>query len=260
MRKRAKKSIPTSSELEQRLSKYVSTAAATGVALIAFSQPTAAEIVYTPANQPINPNTVTKIDVNNDGIADFEIQDTVSTAFFSIFARLFAIPIGNQNKIWGHTNYSRGYASALLPGFPIFAKGEFLPERGKMADLSFLGGARPFGNETCSAAWANVHSRYLGLKFVINGETHFGWARLDVSCSLQDITVSALLTGYAYETVPNKAIRAGQKQGGVNDDDSSREDGSSPEAGCGEPATLGRLAQGASGIAAWRVKGGGEQL
>ena len=245
MRKSGRQPILISSELEQRLGRYALAAATTGVALAAFNQSSPAEIVYTPANQQINPNTITKIDINNDGVADFEIDDMVSTVFFSEFAHLFAIPIGHQNQIWGHTNFSRGYASALLPAFPIFAKGEFLPERGKMAAVSFRGGARPFSSESCTAPWANVNNRYLGLKLVINGEVHFGWARLSVSCSLRNFNLSGVLTGYAYETVPNKAIRAGQVRGGISGDDSSSEYHTSPKSRLAEPATLGRLAQGA---------------
>jgi hypothetical protein len=43
---------------------------------------------------------------------------------------------------------------------------------------------------------------YLGLKFVIKGKTHYGWARLAVSA--QRFVVTATLTRYAYETVPGK--------------------------------------------------------
>jgi len=53
-----------------------------------------------------------------------------------------------------------------------------------------------------------VRTRYLGLEFLINGEVHFGWARLTVTC--KDLRVLATLSGYAYETVPNTPIIAGQ--------------------------------------------------
>jgi hypothetical protein len=65
-------------------------------------------------------------------------------------------------------------------------------------------------------------SANLGLRFTIVGETHYGWARLS--------TVSGIfLNGYAYETIPNKPIIAGKTHGK-------------------DEATLGRLAQGASGV------------
>jgi len=50
------------------------------------------------------------------------------------------------------------------------------------------------------------------LKFQINGQTHFGWARMTVNLSLRR-PMQVLLTGYAYETNPNTPIIAGQQEG-----------------------------------------------
>ena len=60
-------------------------------------------------------------------------------------------------------------------------------------------------------SWVNVTNRYLGFKFKIRGATHYGWARLDVSVT--NGTVVGTLTGYAYETIPNKPIIAGKTKG-----------------------------------------------
>jgi len=77
------------------------------------------------------------------------------------------------------------------------------------------------------------------LKFLINGEVHYGWARLSISYNIMQ------LTGYAYETVANEAIVAGQTSG---PDKASSTDPGSPASS----ATLGWLAQGAAGLVAWR--------
>ena len=85
-------------------------------------------------------------------------------------------------------------------------------------------------------------NRYLGLQFVINGQVHYGWARLSVSLtdpSLNKFGIYAVLTGYAYEDVPNKPIITGKTKG--------------PDVITLDPATLGHLAGGASQIPAWRV-------
>ena len=49
---------------------------------------------------------------------------------------------------------------------------------------------------------------YLRLKFMVDGKVHYGWARLSVALDQrwQYDEVSGTLTGYAHETVPNKAI------------------------------------------------------
>jgi len=52
--------------------------------------------------------------------------------------------------------------------------------------------------------WRNAQDRFLGVKFVIDGELHYGWVRLNVDGSFK----KGLLTGYAYETIPNKPIEA----------------------------------------------------
>ncbi len=81
--------------------------------------------------------------------------------------------------------------------------------------------------------WNNVKDRYLGLKFKIQGKgkIHYGWARLNVRDHGHYIT--ATLTGYAYETIPNKPIIAGKTKG--------------PDVITLEPGSLGALAAGAAG-------------
>jgi hypothetical protein len=82
---------------------------------------------------------------------------------------------------------------------------------------------------------------YLGLKFVINGVTHYGWAHVSKVDHNQ-----ATLTGYAYETVPNTALATGKTSGPV-----VANAGMEPLSS-GHPATLGSLAQGSRGLAVWR--------
>jgi hypothetical protein len=94
--------------------------------------------------------------------------------------------------------------------------------------------------------WANggkgVKDRYLGLKFAIKGEIHYGWARLNVKVDKigNIVNITALLTGYAYETIPNKAIIAGKTKG--------------PDVITMQPGTLGHLARGASALPAWQAQ------
>jgi hypothetical protein len=79
---------------------------------------------------------------------------------------------------------------------------------------------------------------YLGLKFVINGKTHYGWARFKPHQGLNNY----YLTGYAYETIPNKPITTGQIKG--PDDNSIDEPIAFQGAPASQPASLGMLALG----------------
>jgi hypothetical protein len=73
--------------------------------------------------------------------------------------------------------------------------------------------------------WNYAQNRFLGVKFQIMGRTHYGWARFkDSSCR------GATLTGYAYETIPNKPIIAGKTKG--------------PDVVTVQPGSLGALAAG----------------
>jgi hypothetical protein len=76
-----------------------------------------------------------------------------------------------------------------------------------MAYVVDISGTYAFG------PWVSVTKRYLGLKFQIDGKTHYGWARLNVQ--VQGNNITATLTGYAYESIPNKRIRAGQTRSKV---------------------------------------------
>jgi len=228
------------SDFDHRLSMYALAASAAGVGMLALSPPAEAKIIYTKANKQIGLRGVLHLDLNHDGTADFDLKNSFTTSTAGgEFDQLLALPDGKHNAVWGHTVPFRGYASALSANVRVGPKGKFLPGSGLMAASSVSGAMGPRGNYSCTGPWANVSNRYLGLKFAIKGEDHFGWARLSVSCVSGSATVNATLTGYAYETIANRPILTG-KEHGADEEDSL----SSPAA---PAATLGRLAQGNRG-------------
>jgi hypothetical protein len=224
------------SHFDQCLNMYALAATAAGVGALALAQPVEGKIVYTKTNKSIGPRTTLHLDLNHDGIKDFDLKDTLTTTTASgKFAALSAGPDQKQNAVWGHTVPFRGYASALSANVEVGPKGQFLPAVGLMAAYS-VSGLHP-GNFSCTGPWANVTKRYLGLKFMIGGAEHFGWARLNVSCN--GPAVSATLTGYAYETVANKPILTGKEKG--------PDDADNPISAEAPSGTPGRLALGAAG-------------
>jgi hypothetical protein len=239
------------SEFERQLSCYALAATAAGVGALA-SQACEAEIIYTKAHRQITPHTTLKLDLNHDGIVDFTLKDTFHFSNYTSSGRLLALPVGQENRVWGHTLSSRAYASALFAGARVGPKGQFLPGSGRMAESTFNGGARPPGSDSCTGPWANVSNRYLGLKFIIKGEVHFGWARLSVACSNRMVT--ALLTGYAYESVPSRPIVTGKEKGTEDSNGTFQQSRTYSGQAALQPASLGRLAQGAADLTAWRRK------
>jgi hypothetical protein len=108
------------------------------------------------------------------------------------------------------------------------------------------------GSHKCFGPWNNVKNRYLGLRFISEGKTHFGWARLNESCNPENSRITAVLTGYAYETIPNKAIIAGKTKGPDEVSNVEQPNPASLTAPTPEQATLGLLAMGAPGLSIWR--------
>lgn len=227
-----------SKSIHDHLNMYALAASATGVAMLAGTQPAAAEIVYTPARDAILTNHKITLDLNHDGIGDFVISNHAFCSSDICGRTLLARPLGASNKVAGMKGLIfTYYASAFNRGARIGPSADF---HGKLMAAS--------GTEYGYAGqWQNVTNRYLGLKFVTAGEVHFGWARFSVASGTGKIT--AVLTGYAYETSPNKPILAGQTKG-------TNELAGEPDASLKTPApaTLGLLAQGTPGMLVWKRK------
>jgi hypothetical protein len=197
--------------------------------MLVLSRPAEAKIVYTRTDKSITPNHTIPLDLNHDGVTDFRLKDVhyTTTQFgFSHIGILSAVPAGH-NEIVGSSKFGRHYASALQAGVSIGPKAAFKAGPRLMARVfSDTGAQRDLSS--CSGPWSKAKNRYLGLRFTIKGEKHFGWARLNVSCP--GTNVEGTLTGYAYETIPNKAIIAGKEK--VTDNNPPK------------PASPGRLARG----------------
>lgn len=240
-----RETVPVGRSLEQRLLIYAAAASASFVA----AQPAAAKVIYTPLNITISTGTV-PLDLNHDGVVDFNLVGRRHLRGFeySGTAVLSVNGAGNHGAgVLGH-RYS---ASALPRDAGIGATGHFLEIKAlgaAMADISVFSG----GSAYCGGAFAGqrcdgVTDRFLGLRFMVNGNTYYGWAGFSVVSLGWELGrgpfVNAVLKGIAYQDVPGQPIYAGQLQGGM----SMIEAAPHPQ-----PATLGLLALGAPGLDLWR--------
>lgn len=220
-----------SQSLHRQLNSYSLAAEAAAVGMLALTQPSEARIVYHPANRHIGYG-LTKLDLDkNDGLrdADFEFclsrfstgSDTSRHPYSCPSAlrrvrktrwppeatgsALSIYPHGGKknmkNRIWGSV---KG-AYALPKGVSIGPKINFTPGGKDMATW-----IQSHGTFYFFGPWAGAKDRYLAFKFVMKGEVHYGWARLTVQSDRQ---LNAELTGYAYETIPNKPIITGATHG-----------------------------------------------
>lgn len=212
-------------KLERNLIAYATAASAAGIGLFGASSPSEAKVVYTPVHKVIPPGSDYKIDLNNDGTFDFDIVNSQTTST-GLITRLYERPLGQHNAV--QTLTSQGWARALHKGGRVGPKKTFLSQRPAMMLVVDRG-----STTSARGPWVNVVNRYLGLRFKIQGITHYGWARLTVQLDYY-MNITATLTGYAYETIPHKAIVAGNRGSTT---------GQGPEA---EPVSLGHLALGAA--------------
>ena len=239
----ATKPLPTQLErkLDARLFAYAAAASAAGVGLLA--QSAEAKIVYTAANVTIVENgSAVNLDLNNDGIADFALVygGGVAGARHAEGAFAYALniyPAQAANEVWGIKSTKGVECAAALPsGVKVGAGAAF--QNGYLPMWEVAGSYTRGATEHCP--WNDKHhGAFLGLKFVVNGETHYGWAHVTVG-------TTTVLNGYAYETLPNQPIATGKTSGPVVAAlDPAMLHGP-------QPATLGVLAHGSRGLSIWR--------
>jgi hypothetical protein len=217
-------------DLNRRLMAYVAVASGAGVATLALAQPAAAEIIYTPAN--ISVGNSYAIDLNRDGIPDFTLQITpVDSGHGHDLSLVLNVP-GNAALI-----------GPLAIGSAIGAKRKFDSSVGSYGGIPFDENFEYGSIHSSGGPWFNVTNKFMGFKFLIGSEIHYGWARLKVQGAL-----TTTVTGYAYETVANRSLRAGQR--------SESEVETSSISPLDLPAlnslSLGLLASGAQGRDVWR--------
>jgi hypothetical protein len=224
--------------LEHRLLAY---AAAASAGLLSSALPSEAEIIYTPSNTPFAVGQLnqgpafTPLDLNNDGAPDFSFamssakkyERSGTTSRFRFFLKIAPVQTGN-GAVPGQQGPT---ASAVPAGVRIGPQQRFEARDLYLQISSFNNGVRSSGT------WRDVEFAYVGLKFLINGQVHYGWAR--VKFPYQSRLNLPSIYGYAYESTPNQPIITGQTTGTLQEEKTSL-------------GTLGTLAVGASGMGLWR--------
>jgi hypothetical protein len=230
---RTSKRLPRS--LDSRLKSYAMAAGVTGVSLLALT-PAHAQIIYTSVHTYIPSRYYpTYLDINNDGIPDVRFSN-----FFGSFSHAASEFLQVEGLTGGMMALSAGSASALPKGAMIGPSGRFVKGNCFMAGTYALAYGNTYFHDYFGP-WNDVNNRFLGVSFSVNGETHYGWIRMNVDTHVVR-KVRAVMTGYAYESAADTPIKAGQTSGN-SDDDSGDATMLQPSAFSG--ASLGMLAGGA---------------
>lgn len=234
-RQRHRVTRPLPHEADQRLRGYVLAASAAGVGMLALAQPAHAQVVHTSANISIT-NGDLFLNLNCGSKVQFWFADFGEVSSYG-YVREFAVNgTANASVIadkHGPLALQAGSVIGSSRSFKNVHRGEQI-----LAEAFTTG----YGSSGVSGNWANGKQAYLGLRFNIQGQVHYGWASLEVVPSIDQhhgLHVDATLLGYAYENTPNKSIQAGQTKG----EDIANSDVFTPPVG-----TLGALARGAPSL------------
>jgi hypothetical protein len=215
--------------------------------MLALSQPAEAKIVYTAADKWLPLNRYFDLDLNHDGVKDFRFL-LASLNWSTGFLRSLGADVANSSQPNGvYYSVSQNYACApaLRKGTKVGPKSPFTGAGAWLFLKSY-----PGGRHLSACHWLRVKQGYLGVRLMVRGLAHYGWVRLRYVEATTNQPTRAKLTGYAYESIPNKPIVTGQTEDSEKENTAAHS--STLTTPTREPATLGALAMGAPGLSIWR--------
>lgn len=230
---------PFSDAIDHRARLYSIAAAAASVSVLALAQPAEAEVVITNTNIPITGKGIS-IDLNHDGVNDVKFKFHSNPGASRLVSYLSGKGVvGNALVVNGH------YVSALMRSAKIGPSAHFGGTSAK--SLLMEEKSCTFSGCQLDGDWGGNHpNRFVGVKFKINGATHYGWIRVKItSDTVTGDVISGTVTEYGYETIANKVVKAGlASKNAVDDEAREREGRMAP--------SLGAFALGADGLVLWR--------
>ncbi|MBN2016917.1 MAG: hypothetical protein JW794_02095 [Candidatus Cloacimonetes bacterium] len=145
------------------------------------------------------------LDLNNDGTPEFKIFQAFSSTYtlsynyyFYSYNSVKAQPLNNGLSVINAIGDNM-YVAALNSD-------ELISSQQNFGKKHFLGGLSYYLTSPIGE-WPDNGKRFMGVKFKIGENIHYGWVRLDLPQNCRSFTV----LDYAYEDKPGVAIRAGQK-------------------------------------------------
>ena len=177
------------------------------VTAMLFSASANAQIVYTDVNPDSsvacngnqNCNLTYFLDLNNDGLVDFRIN--------------LGYYYHNFNVRWVNIIDSVGNAFAISTNGAkkLFMNDTIGPSQTWQHDsLAYLRRWSSAVNGSYLGEWIYETGKYLGLALNVSGLTYYGWVRLDVTVDASSGTCICIIKDYAYNSIPNQPILAGQ--------------------------------------------------
>jgi hypothetical protein len=144
------------------------------------------------------------LDLNEDGIQDFSIN-VMPVGFANGVREYFQI---NSHRD-GRVLMNQEEITPLTSGIEIDEeKGGIDADWGIFTGYMMVRTVTENQPDQWSGPWAPDKDYYVGLSIRINGEYHYGWVKLQADKESHAMFVQE----YAFQTVPNKPIKAGQRK------------------------------------------------
>jgi len=185
------------------------------VTVLMFSASANAQIVYTDVipdstmycDAPLNPCTKNyNLDLNNDANNDFILTSQALNFMTGLPFRnsVYVSPLNGNAVI--DTLVSSDTVSIPLQLNAVIDSNLLLQQSWQASGLNSLKDTAYGGSG--HGLWNNLSDYYLGLRLLQSGQTYYGWVRLRVDVTSNHASV--IIQDYAYNSIPNQAILAGQ--------------------------------------------------
>jgi len=151
------------------------------------------------------------LDINNDGTPEFKLYQTFSFYYTSSYAYYYSYNSVRQIATNAGLSVMRAteenaYVAALKSNSLISVDQNFNADK--------VLGVVSYYDALAEGMWPGAGQKFMGVKFKIGENIHYGWIRLSVA----DNCGSSTVYDYAYEDETGQAIKAGQTGSSLSDE------------------------------------------
>lgn len=192
--------------VQRKLSAY----AATTAGAVALAGSADAQVIHV----DINPDTAAHdsvyydLDMNGDAIPELHFTAFDYQTPYGLVNIAEVDVLGDTNNaVMGSLYYGYyPFPFALNNGDSVSGTSPDWQNKTINNGVQYLGVMSAYGNY---ANWIGVSDKYLGVRFKIGANTHYGWVRISVTADVDSIIIKE----YAYQLLPGVGITAGQLVG-----------------------------------------------
>jgi hypothetical protein len=191
--------------LQKKLNAYAATAGA-----IAATGALNAQIVYMDINPDtiVHDSTVFDLDFDNNGQPELRFETVNYMGTYAPVHMANVTVSGDTNNAIIGSLYSSQYPLpfAMNAGDSISGTNTNWRNANMNGGLQYMAieyGPYTFGN------WLGANDKYLGVRFMIGNDTHYGWVRLSVTSDADSI----IIKDFAYQAQPGVGLTADQSTG-----------------------------------------------